>query len=92
MRDQSASAPAPARLAAMMDKRKVILVALAVLAGALALRLVNCNRGMWGDEMCLLVCGGWGAGAAAGAGHVYWYNARSGSGSYVGFRLACYPV
>ena len=44
------------------------------------------------NEMCLLVCGGWSDSTAAGAWHVYWYNARSGSGSYVGFRLACYPV
>jgi hypothetical protein len=34
-----------------MGQRKVILVALAVFASALALRLVNCNRGMWGDEL-----------------------------------------
>jgi hypothetical protein len=35
----------------MTTHRKAILMALAVLAGALALRLINCNRGMWGDEI-----------------------------------------
>jgi hypothetical protein len=35
----------------MTTHRKAILMALAVLAGALALRFINCNRGMWGDEI-----------------------------------------
>jgi len=35
----------------MIDNRKAIMIALVVLVGALGLRLVNCNRGMWGDEI-----------------------------------------
>jgi len=35
----------------MTNHRKAILMALAVLAGALVLRFINCNRGMWGDEI-----------------------------------------
>ena len=35
----------------LMSHRKAILMALAVLAGALSLRFINCDRGMWGDEI-----------------------------------------
>lgn len=43
------------------------------------------------NELCLLSCGAWSSSSVAGISGVYWANARSDSGDYVGWRCACYP-
>ena len=44
------------------------------------------------NELCLLSCGDWSAGAHAGVWSLHWHDYRTTSATSVGGRFACYPV
>ena len=43
------------------------------------------------NELCLISCASWYSTSSAGVWYVSWYNSRTRSNYYVGFRAACYP-